>query len=88
MNLYKISQDVNNNWDTYDSAVVVAENEDEARKIIPDQIGVPDKWDIRFINRQWTKPENVKVEFLGKVDGDYLNNLGSETTVVSSFNAG
>ncbi len=32
MKLYKISQNINNNYDTYDSAIVCAENEDEARK--------------------------------------------------------
>lgn len=35
MNLYKISQDVNDDWDTFDSAVVVAESAEEAKKIIP-----------------------------------------------------
>lgn len=35
MNLYKISQDVNDDWDTFDSAVVVAESAEEANKIIP-----------------------------------------------------
>ncbi|TGE52979.1 hypothetical protein C6P18_02595 [Weissella confusa] len=33
MNLYKISQDVNDDWDTYDSAVVVAESAEAARKL-------------------------------------------------------
>ena len=32
MNLYKISQDANYNYDTFDSAVVCAENEEIARK--------------------------------------------------------
>lgn len=35
MNLYKIEQDLIDDYDTYDSAVVVAESEDEARKIHP-----------------------------------------------------
>lgn len=35
MNLYKISQDVNNNYDTYDSAVVVAANLEDAKMIHP-----------------------------------------------------
>ena len=35
MNLYKISQSANNDYDTYDSAIVAAENEEEARKINP-----------------------------------------------------
>lgn len=35
MNLYLISQTINEGYDTYDSAVVAAESEDEARKIHP-----------------------------------------------------
>jgi hypothetical protein len=35
MNLYKISQDSNLDYDTYDSAVVCAENEEMARNMIP-----------------------------------------------------
>ena len=35
MNLYLISQDVNNGYDTYDSAVVAAETEQEARETHP-----------------------------------------------------
>lgn len=35
MNLYLISQDINNNYDTYDAAVVAAESEDDARAIHP-----------------------------------------------------
>ena len=37
MNLYKIEQPEENvDWDTYDSAVVAAESEDDARDIHPD----------------------------------------------------
>ena len=36
MNLYLISQDYNDGYDTYDSAVVAAENKSEATKISPD----------------------------------------------------
>ena len=35
MNLYLISQDHNDDYDTYDSAVVAAENEDAARETHP-----------------------------------------------------
>lgn len=34
MKLYLISQNINNGSDTYDSAVVIAENEDKAREIM------------------------------------------------------
>jgi len=36
MNIYKISQTQNNDYDTYDSAVVIAENEKAAKRIHPD----------------------------------------------------
>ena len=35
MNLYLISQNRNNGYDTYDSAVVAAESEEKARMIRP-----------------------------------------------------
>ena len=35
MKLYKISQDENNEYDTFDSAIVCAESEEEAKKIHP-----------------------------------------------------
>lgn len=35
MKLWLLEQTINKNWDTFDSAVVVAETEDEARKIHP-----------------------------------------------------
>lgn len=37
MKLYLISQDVTNGYDTYDSAVVLAESEDDAKLIHPDE---------------------------------------------------
>ncbi len=58
MNLYLISQTVNSDYDTYDSAVVVAESEDQARLILPGCDG------------RWTTPENVQVKCIGvAVDG-------------------
>lgn len=38
MNIYLISQNSNNSYDTYDSAVVSARTEDEAKKICPDSL--------------------------------------------------
>lgn len=54
MNLYLISQDENNNYDTYDSAVVAAKNIKEAQLT---EIG------SRY---SWTTPANVRVELIGK----------------------
>lgn len=96
MKLWLISQDVNNNWDTYDSAVVAAETEDEARNIYPDNWdNCPKKWNgskwlwylndgrvLDYSSSSWTSPDNVSVEFLA--DG-YEGLAG---TVCASFNAG
>lgn len=93
MKLWRISQDVNNDWDTYDSAVVAAETEEEARCTYP---GSPDyKWSgsewfsystngqvFRMSGYSWVSPEAVDVQFLA--DG-YEGPAG---TVVASFNAG
>lgn len=37
MNIYLLSQDIVNGWDTYDSCVVVAENEIDARATHPSE---------------------------------------------------
>ena len=96
MKLWLISQDVNNRWDTYDSAVVAAETEDEARNIYPDKWdSSPKRWNgskwlwyledgrvLDYGSRTWASPDNVSVQFLA--DG-YEGPAG---TVCASFNAG
>jgi hypothetical protein len=96
MKLWLISQDVNNGWDTYDSAVVAAETEEEARNIYPDNWdNNPKRWNgskwlwyledgrvLDYSSGSWTSPDNVQVQFLA--DG-YEGQAG---TVLASFNAG
>lgn len=96
MKLWHIWQNDNNGWDTFDSAVVAAKTEEEARCTYPDRYGDNDtrwngsKWlrhleDGRVFDGStycWTTPDNVSVEFLA--DG-YAGPAG---TVVASFNAG
>ena len=36
LKIYKLDQDLNDGYDTYDSCIVVAENEAEARRMHPD----------------------------------------------------
>ena len=78
MKLYLISQDVNHDFDTFDSAVVIAENEDRAREI------------MRFDDENsdfgsWVKKSQkslISVKYLGE-------SCEQEACVVlSSFNAG
>lgn len=75
LNLYLIYQDVNNDFDTYDSAVVAAENEDDARSIHPSGY---DNWD-----ETWCKPDQVKVTMIGKAEDNMKRGV-----ICASFNAG
>lgn len=79
MNIYKISQEVNIDWDTYDSAVVYAESEQDARAMHPAGRDDGEDWD----KRTWASQEDVKVEFLGTVGGNV-----EPRVIVASFNAG
>lgn len=80
MKLWIISQSVNNDYDTYDSAVVAAETEEEARNIIPSGRS----WnDGTWFNSSWvSNPSEVNVEYLGETDRDISG------VVLASFNAG
>lgn len=80
MNLYLISQTVNKEYDTYDSAVVAAVSEDDARSMPP--YGHNIRWSDGLL-RYWASPKYVHVTYLGKADDKV--NLG---VVCASFNAG
>ena len=84
MKLFLIEQDQNCDYDSYDSAVVAAPNEDAARTMNPSN-GQPMKdedWNKNY--GSWCNgPEHVKVRYLGEaIDGVELG------IVCSSFNAG
>lgn len=78
MNLYLISQNINDQYETYDSAVVAAENECDAIKIHPS--GNDDNWG-NYRNNAWCDQSNVKVELIGKAD----NNI-KRGVICASFN--
>lgn len=74
MNLYLVSQDENNDWDTYDSFVVACKTEDEARNFKPlskDKFG---SWAFSL--------DAIKVQYLGKAAKEI------EGVICESFNAG
>ena len=87
MNIYKISQNENNDYDTFDSMVVIAKDENEARIMCPsfdssDYI----KYDFTsgFGNSEWaSKLENVTVEYIGKAKKNEVARI-----VLASYNAG
>lgn len=80
MNIYRISQDKNIDYDTYDSAVVVAKDEDEAAGIHPS--GGELRQDP-YSDWVPTK-EYVTVELIGKATKEHK----IKGVIVASFNAG
>ena len=83
-NIYEISQSINNDYDTYDSAVVIALNEEKAALIHPDGS------DNNIVPRNkfsdtWARPEHVNVELIGEACPGFD---GVKVIVVASFNAG
>jgi hypothetical protein len=81
MNLYLISQDVNEDYDTYDSAVVVAKNAHEARHMHPGGYKL-DTPTTDLNDGTWAQPKDVRVKLIGttkdKIPG----------VICASFNAG
>lgn len=76
LKLWLISQEENTGWDTFDSAVVAAKTEKEARLINPDG-----EWST--YSAWCSSPDKVHVEYLG------IATEGVEPGIVlSSFNAG
>ena len=74
-NLYLISQDENNDYDTWDAAVVVADSEAEAKLMHPsgDKVYRP--------LETWCSPEKVTVKLIGAAADDVVG------VVCASFNA-
>lgn len=77
MNIYLLSQSDNVDYDTFDSMVVIAANEDDARHMRPSG-----SWEDNIWNSWADKPENVDVEFIGTTEAD------EPRVVCASFNAG
>lgn len=78
MNLYLISQTENEDYDTYDSAVVRAKSEDDARLMHPSGHAGP--WD----RNTWCRsPDAVTVEKIGTAEKGAKRGI-----VLASFNAG
>jgi hypothetical protein len=78
--LWLIEQDVNNDYDTYDSAVVAAETEEEARLTHPSGR----QWDGNDTEAcTWCEAGFVNVEYIGEAKPNLPKGV-----VVASFNAG
>ena len=90
--LYKISQTVNNGYDTYGSAVVVSFSEVEAsvihpRSNAPRAISLDSFWDKNPEWREWANtPREVVVEYLGDLSKDSHYKLND--VVIANYRAG
>ena len=82
MNIYKIKQNANKDYDTYDSAVVIAESAQEAQQMQPEQDEPGFSPDSREF--KWAVPEDVIVTYIGIADPAFTK----PCVIVSSFNAG
>lgn len=80
LNLYLLSQTVNNGYDTYDSCVVAAPSEEEARTIRPSSHS---EWGDERAHSWARFPEEVKVTLIGLAEENV-----PEGVVLASFNAG
>lgn len=80
LNLYRISQDRRSGWNTFSSAVVVAESEEVARMTHPSGYPMYHGTD----DHGWVLPMYVVVEYLGP----YMGGHDSGRIVCSSFHAG
>ena len=83
MNLYLLWQEVNNDYDTYDSCIVCAKNIDEAVKIHPANNPGEDKIKNSDRIEEWAASENIYCKLIGKADHNIPKGL-----VLASFNAG
>ena len=86
MKLFKISQTVNNGYDTFDSAVVVAECKEDAQRMHPGGGIIPEELLNYVVNDSdfcaWAHSEFVSVEYLGEAAD------GMQGVVCASYNAG
>jgi len=100
MQIYKLTQSVVNDYDTYDSCVVIAESMEAAKKIHPngEYRWKRGQWCDEFDNpcgdwqRTWAHNLNdIEVEHIGLAGGRNEKGRPRDTkpgVVVASFNAG
>lgn len=90
MNIYKLTQNDNRGWDTFDSMIVIAKNEEQARIMYPHSTQIHEPVYDFESNYNWlslgywaNSPDNVKVEHIGKAFTKEKSRI-----VLASFNAG
>jgi len=85
MKLWLISQTENRDCDTYDSAVVAAETEEQAKLVHPAEGGdYPSSWREQEVWSTWCKsPDAVTAKLIGEATTGIPKGV-----VLASFNAG
>lgn len=78
MKIYKLSQSINTDYDTFDSIIVIAHDEKDAKTIAPSGQTLS-KNDYVV----WCEPQHITVELIG-----FANLYQSRGVVCASFNAG
>ena len=81
MKLYLLSQNDNTGYDTYDSCVVCAENEEDAKTIAPD--GSVYSEPVRNYPDWASSKGTIRCEEIGEANGSQVRGV-----IVASFNAG
>ena len=77
MNIYLLSQSYNDEYDTFDSIVVSAPDEDSAKKMSP-------YWNEQhpeFSEQAWAPISEIQVQLIGR-------SCVEQKIIISSFNAG
>ena len=87
MKLFKLTQSVNSiddfNYDTYDSVIVAAETEDEARFIHP-MNHIDDFKDWGGVDDDtWADAKDIEVEYIGEAKEGTVKGV-----ILASYNAG
>jgi len=84
MNIYLISQRERTGYNTYDSAVMIAPDEETARRMSPGNGRIMKERDWECVFRSWaSSPDFVKVELIGQAALDR-----EQGVVCSSYNEG
>jgi len=82
MKLYLLTQSENRGYDTYDSCVVCAESEEDAKTIHPSECRRDKPWEYKW--DEWaTSPDKVECQELGESNDEQERGL-----ILASFNAG
>jgi len=84
MNLYKLTQAINTDYDTYDSCVVASESESDAVTIRPDRRNNQDDWEVYEWASVWADySTEVKCKLIGQAIEGTVRGV-----IIYSFNAG